>query len=120
MLKQVLIKKIYLSEIYYYNWISGETFWSTLPTGFSVFACQKESLGKRCLITRDIFYELKSCLQVDQEFFVDCFTLPDHIVLFPRIFTHFKKIKIALKTETVHSKVKFYLIDVAPVKSIRI
>ena len=53
-----------------------------MPSGFSVFACQKESLGKRCLITRDIFYEMKSCLQVDQEFFVDCFTLQDDTVLF--------------------------------------
>ena len=53
-----------------------------MSSGFSVFACQKESLGKRCLITRDIFYEMKSCLQVDQEFFVDCFTLQDDTVLF--------------------------------------
>ena len=53
-----------------------------MPSGFSVFACQKESLGKRCLITRDIFYEMKSCLQVDQDFFVDCFTLQDDTVLF--------------------------------------
>ena len=53
-----------------------------MSSGFSVFACQKESLGKRCLITRDIFYKMKSCLQVDQEFFVDCFTLQDDTVLF--------------------------------------
>lgn len=70
---------------------TGETFWRTLPSGFSVLACQKESLGKRCLITRDIFYEMKSCLQVDSEFFVDCFTLQDHNVLFASSFLNLNK-----------------------------
>ena len=47
-------------------------YWKNLQSGFSWIGCQPVEFGKRCYIADQTYQDIKSCIAIEDEFYINC------------------------------------------------